>query len=81
MAFNRKHTEEEKKKISERMKRYYREVITAEENEERKEKLRQINKRKEDVYKFFLDNLHVINKAIKQEKRKHKRDDDDINNN
>lgn len=70
MSFRGKqHTKESRQKIADGVRRYYKERETAEMSEERKEKLREINKQKEDVYKFFIENLHTINKAIQRERR------------
>lgn len=70
MSFRGKqHTKESRQKIADGVKRYYAERETAEMSNERKEKLREINMQKEQVYKFFLENLHTINKAIQRERR------------
>lgn len=70
MSFQgKKHNAETRKKIADGVRRYYKERETAEMSEERKEKLREINNQKEQVYKFFLENLHTINKAIQRERR------------
>ena len=75
MSFQgKKHNAETRKKIADGVRRYYKERETAEMSEERKEKLREINKQKEDVYKFFIENLQTINKAVKRERAKKKRD-------
>ena len=75
MSFKgKKHSKESRNKIGEGVKRYYAERETAEMSEQRKEKLREINKQKEDVYKFFIENLQTINKAVKRERAKKKRD-------
>ena len=70
MSFKgKKHNAVTRAKIADGVRRYYKERETAEMSEERKEKLREINKQKEDVYKFFIENLHTINKAIQRERR------------
>lgn len=70
MSFRGKqHNTESRKKIADGVRRYYAERETKEMSDERKEKLREINKQKEQVYKFFIENLHTINKAIQQERR------------
>lgn len=71
MSFRGKqHTKESRQKIADGVKRYYAERETAEMSEERKEKLREINNQKEQVYKFFIENLHTINKAVQAERAK-----------
>lgn len=70
MSFKGKtHNAETRAKIGDGVRRYYAERETTEMSEERKEKLREINKQKEQVYKFFIENLHTINKAIQRERR------------
>ena len=81
MSFKgKKDSKESRNKIGEGVKRYYAERETAEMSEQRKEKLREINKQKEDVYKFFIENLQTINKAVIRERMKKKRDNDDVLN-
>ena len=75
----RPHTEEEKKNLSEKMKAYLK-SLTPEERAERTAKQRQTIKRKEEIIKFFYENLHTINKAVKRERMKKKRDNDDVLN-
>lgn len=71
MSFQgKKHKAETKAKIGDGVRRYYAERETKEMSDERKEKLREINVEKEKVYKFFIENLHTINKAIKAERAK-----------
>ena len=71
MSFKGKtHKAESRKKIADGVRRYYAERETAEMSEERKEKLREINTQKEKVYKFFIENLHTINKAVQAERAK-----------
>lgn len=70
MSFKgKKHNAETRAKIGDGVRRYYAERESQEMSEERKEKLREINNQKEQVYKFFLENLHTINKAIQRERR------------
>ena len=75
----RPHTEEEKKNMSEKMKAHLK-SLTPEERAERTAKQRQTIKRKEEIIKFFYENLHTINKAVKRERMKKKRDNDDVLN-
>lgn len=75
----RPHTEEEKRNLSEKMKAYLK-SLTPEERAERTAKQRQTIKRKEEIIKFFYENLHTINKAVKRERMKKKRDNDDVLN-
>lgn len=71
MSFQgKKHKAETKAKIGDGVRRYYAERESREMSEARKEKLREINKQKEDVYKFFIENLHTINKAVQAERAK-----------
>lgn len=70
--FKRKHTEEEKRNLSEKMKAYYR-SLTKEEREERNNKHRETIKQKEDIIKFFYENLHTINDAVLNERKKRKK--------
>ncbi len=85
MSFRGKtHKAESRKKIADGVRRYYAERETKEMSDERKEKLREINVEKEKVYKFFIENLRTINKAIKAERAKQNKTkphgkDDDIN--
>lgn len=51
--FNRKHTDEERKKISEGVKKAY-SLMTKEKNEERKSKLREINKKKSKLWEQLM---------------------------
>lgn len=67
----RKLSEETKAKISASMKRYFSEVQSDEEREERNNKHRQTIKNKTEVYKWFLRNKKFIAQMIeKREKRK-----------
>lgn len=75
----RPHTEEEKRNLSKKMKAYI-QSLTPEERAERTAKQRQTIKRKEEIIKFFYENLQTINKAVKRERLKKKRDNDDVLN-
>lgn len=75
----RPHTEEEKRNLSKKMKAYLK-SLTPEERAERTAKQRQTIKRKEEIVKFFYENLQTINKAVKRERMKMKRDNDDVLN-
>lgn len=75
----RPHTEEEKRNLSKKMKAYL-QSLTPEERAERTQKQRATIKRKEEIIKFFYENLQTINKAVKRERMKMKRDNDDVLN-
>ena len=71
MSFKGKtHNAVTRAKIGDGVRRYYAERESREMSEARKEKLREINNQKEQVYKFFLENLHTINKAVQAERAK-----------
>lgn len=75
IMFKRPHTAEEKRNLSEKMKAYYR-SLTKEEREERNNKHRETIKQKEDIIKFFYDNLHTINDAVMRERKKKNNNND-----
>ncbi len=72
---NRPHTEEEKRNLSEKLKAHYR-SLSNEEMEERNEKRRKTIKQKEDIIKFFYENLHTINDAVMNERKKKNNNND-----
>lgn len=81
MSFKgKKHNAETRAKIGDGVRRYYAERESQEMSEARKEKLREINVEKEKVYKFFLENLHTINKAVQAERAKRKKREPHGNN-